>query len=333
MNRHPTIRGSWQTYVFPQLLRNIELVPADGGFYKTGAYYAGLPGVIEGIGMGLDRIPFAPLGAIGVATKGVVRIEPKLKIRKLYFALFDELKHIAAPVKRTMRYSSTEIGETHAIMNDACLASLLSENVEKFDEMRENLPPWTYAVCCSGRDEEWVGIEEKTLSDISSGFRFEFSSELPGVDGAGDELLMDFERPSRVARVYGYMPHNRIEFYSRLVNIPRYDEIIRKIASKDGYDGPIGVFILPLEQARTCYVEYDLYFDPKDGEHVERMKRILSQAYPELIENGAFFTRSDYPIINEKLREKAPDYYRFMDRFCSILDPDRVFNPRYGRLS
>jgi len=334
LNRHPTIRGSWQTYVFPQLLRNIELVTSSGEFYKTGGYHVGLPGVIEAIGMGLDRIPFAPFGSLGVATKGIVRIEPKPKIRKLYFALFGELERVITPVKRTLRYSAREIGEVHAIMNNVCLASLLSDSSGEFGKMKEVLPPWTYAVCSSGPDEEWCGIEEKHLSEISSGFRFAFSPELPGVDGAGDELLKEFERPSRIGRAYEYMPHNRIEFYSVLAHIPKYDKAIRSVVTEHGYDRPIGIFILPLEQARTCYVEYDLYFDPGDGEQVERMKRLLSQAYPKLIEEGAFFTRSDYPIINEKLREKAPDHYKLTDRFADIFDPKNIFNYRnYRRVS
>ena len=324
LNRHPTIRGSWQTYVFPSLLRNIELVRADGEVYETGGYHVGLKTVIEAVGMGLDRIPFAPLGAIGVATRGVVRIEPKPKIRKLYFAWFDEFGHLIPHVKRTMRYSATEIGETHTIMNDTCLASLLSDTKEKFDRMKDALPPWIYAICYSGPDEEWVGIQEKHLSEISSGLGFVFSPELPGAPGAGDELLEEFERPSRVGRVYEYMPHNRVEFYSRLAYIPKYDKIIRDVLSEHGYDMPIGVFILPLEQARTCYVEYDLYFNPADEKEVEKMRRMLDQVYRKLIGEGAFFTKSDYPVISEELRKKAPDYYKMMRRIVGTFDPNNV---------
>ena len=329
-NKNPSYRGSWQgLYSYPMLLPTIEVVTADGGVLESGGLFAGMP-TISGVGMGLDRVPYGNLGTNGVMTKGAAIVELKPKVRKILFAKFDEYEDAAKTASRVLRYSSTEIGETHVLMNKFSLAHLLSESQERYDIAKRQLPPWTYALCISGPDEEWVEIQEKHLAEIAEEQRIEFVPEISGAKEAGAELLDEFVMPSRVARTYEYAPHNRVEFNTVFSRIPRYDKIIRDVASGKSFERPLGVFILPIEQGRTCYVDYDLYFDPSDKKEVGVMREMLKEIYPKLIDAGASFQRSDYPLINEKLREKAPGYYAFMDKFKEMLDPSNIFNP--GRL-
>jgi len=109
-NKHPSFRSSWQgLYNFPMLIPSVELVTADGEEFKSGAFYAGM-GTVTAVGMGLDRIPHGCLGTSGIITKGVVVMEKKPKIRKIFFAPFDEFVDAAETAKRVLRYSSKEIG-------------------------------------------------------------------------------------------------------------------------------------------------------------------------------------------------------------------------------
>lgn len=326
-NKHPSFRSSWQgLFNFPMYMPTVELVTADGEEFRSGGSHAGT-GTFTAMGMGLDRIPLGSLGTSGIITKGVVILERKPKIRKIFFARFDEFEGVAEATTRVLRFSSKEIGETHVVMNNFCLASLLSDSYERFDSMGKTLPPWTYIICISGPDDKWVEIQEKHLTEIAEELRIEFVSELSEAREAGNELLDEFTMPYRVGRVYEYAPHNRVEFYTTFSRIPRYDRIIRDVLSKRKYNRPLGIFILPIEQARTCYIEYDLYFDPSKEEEVMMIRDMLNEIYPKLIDTGAFFVRSDYPVINEKLRERGADYYELMDEVKKIFDPNNIFNP------
>jgi FAD/FMN-containing dehydrogenase len=324
VNKHPSWRSSWQgLYSFPLLLPTVELVTADGQEFRSGAFASGI-GTISAVGMGLDRLPLGSLGTSGVMTKAVVILEKQPAIRRLYFCRFDELEDAVNAAKRLLRYSSMEIGEAHAIMNDVCLAGLLAESRERFDITRRQLPAWTYAVCVSGPDEEWVEIQEKHLRQVGAGLRNEFVTELSGVKDAGAELLDEMIMPTRIERLGEYLPHTRLEFHTTSSRIPRYDGLIREALAAGGREQKPGVFVLPIEQARTHYVEYDLFLDP---EQPEEMRSILEALYPALLDAGAGFARSDYPLLNRLLRERAPEYYGLMDRLKEQFDPDNVFNP------
>ncbi|MBU1672705.1 MAG: FAD-binding oxidoreductase [Actinobacteria bacterium] len=328
-NNHPTFRSSWQgNYNFPMIIPTVQLVTAGGSVIESGGFHTGAM-TISSTGMGLDRIPYGSLGTGGIITAAAVLFERKPRIRKIAFARFEELADACAASKRLLRYSSKEIGETHLILDGVCMSSLLSGSRAEFESAKKRLDGWTYVVCFSGDDEEWISIQEKHLGEVADELRFEFTGEL-GRFEAAPMLLKELQMPERVGEVHGYAPHNRLEFYTVFSRIPRYDGIIRAALRAHGFEKQPGVFVLPIEQARTCYVEYDIFFDPGDPGEVSRLRATLEELYPKLFAAGAFFARSDYPLINDLMREAAPGYYELVDEIKEILDPDNIFNA--GRL-
>jgi len=88
----------------------------------------------------------------------------------------------------------------------------------------------------------------------------------------------------------------------------------------------IGMYIQPIQQGRSCHMEFNLTFNPENNFEVARVKKTFQQASKALMLKGAFFSRP-YGIWSELIHNQCAENVIALRRVKQIFDPNNVMNP------
>ena len=107
----------------------------------------------------------------------------------------------------------------------------------------------------------------------------------------------------------------------------QFIEIMHRVACETGFPATsVGTYIQPIQQGRSCHLEFDLAFDPDDEMEVARTKRTLEQASKALMHKGAFFSRP-YGMWAEMISNQYAENVIALRKVKRIFDPNNVMNP------
>jgi len=327
-NRNVLFSSAKHGYTGDWVILSHEIILPTGEILRTGNLTLPNSGgtMPHSHGSDLGRILMGSLGTTGIVTKVTIKIKDEPEERKIFFLTSENLAELLKAVKSILRYSPIEIGEEHITMNKLCLASLLASNSKDFDNLNNMLPTWVHILALTGK-KDWVDCQEKDLMDAAQPTALKPTAELEGIEKAPEEFSDEFSNPMRIERTFQYLPYNHIEFYTAPSKIHEFEEGIRTITSKTGYSKDLGICIVPIEQSRTYYVEYDLYFDPSNTEEMNQVKETYKLAYTYLINNGALInTPHDY-FVAEQLYSKMQVYYETMLKIKKLIDPNDIMHP------
>jgi FAD/FMN-containing dehydrogenase len=316
-----------------------EVVFGTGDMFRTGA--AAGPGTLEEqwesgqaqkspVGPGpsdLFRVVQGAQGTLGILTWATVRLELLPSVRRLFMVGCKKVDELIDFVYRLQRL---KLGDECLILDRLNLASILEPEARSIKKCRSALPPYILIFVIAGYErlpEERVAYQTKDMAQIAERYGVHPVETLPGVDPR--KLLQALGEPSTEPYwKLRYKGNNaEIFFLTTLDRIPQFIEIMHRVARETGFpETSIGTYIQPVQQGRSCHVEFDLAFNPDDEMEVARTKRTLEQASKALMHQGAFFSRP-YGMWSDMVSNQYAENVIAMRKVKRIFDPNNVMNP------
>jgi FAD/FMN-containing dehydrogenase len=316
-----------------------EIVFGTGDLFRTGA--AAGPGTLEEqwesgqaqkspVGPGptdFARIVQGSQGTMGIVTWATVRLELLPSIQELFMVGCDDVDEIIDFIYRLQRI---KLGDECLVLDRHNLASLLEQETGAIERLRTILPPYVLILVVAGYDrlpEERVEYQTKDILETAQGYGIQPVKSLPGVDSG--KLLDALNKPS--AEPYWKLRYRGnsadIFFLTTLDRSPEFIKVMYEIAGETGFpDSSIGTYIQPIQQGRSCHVEFNLAFNPEISAEVARTKTTFEQASKALMLKGAFFSRP-YGTWAEMAHNQYAENIIALRKIKGIFDHNNIMNP------
>jgi len=338
LEREPVTSPKYQWNLL-EPLRSLEIVWGNGDRLWSGAgafcgekeedWQQGLVPV-HGPGPGqLDYYKFvsAAQGSMGIVTWASVKCEVFAEYRKLFFVPAETLEDV---IDFTYKLLKFRFGDELFILNDGCLATILSNEPDEVQSLKDTLPSWVVIVGITGGHilpRERGEAQENDIRDMAqqSGLKM-----VPAIEGCrGSELLELLLEPSQEPywRLRYKGGSQEIFFLTTLDKTPGYVTTMVSAANDHQYPAPdIGVYIQPVHQGVGCHCEFILPFDRKNRAEVVRTQELFRDASLRLHRQGAFFSRP-YGIWADMVYNADARTTIAMRKVKEIFDPNNVMNP------
>lgn len=328
-------------YEYAEPLLSMEVVWPNGTLFRTGS--ASAPtfpnSFVEGVNpegpgtMDFYRLIQGAQGTMGIVTWAIVKTEYLSPMNKFFFFPFDRMEDAVKPAYALLR---RKIGYDCFLMNRLDIALICAENYpEDFDVSMKHLPPWTLVLALRGprrRPEERIRYEENAINDICRKFNgMRYMNSLPGSPHAAIRLTEILRQPWPDKGLY--WKHRLagncqdLMFITKLSKVPEFISIMMETAGNRNFPaGNIGIYLQPIEGARVCHVEFNLFYDPDDEKEKAQVQALHDEAARAMLARGALFTRP-YGTLPEMVYERAAGYTATLKRLKKIFDENNIMNP------
>lgn len=337
-------------------IQTLRIVLPSGDRFTTGNQ------AIEGaphsspIGPGLNfyRLFMCAQGTLGIVYQMNVRLLPLSKAQKVFFSAFDNVTDAINAIKRIQRQ---ELGLECFLLNNFDLATLIVDEEpsdteslkrgqyigitgakpwsqaqrQRFEALRQTLPPWTLVLTIVGfarHPEEKVEYQELDLRDLAAETGFEIKPSLGGTAGLDKIIEDEMVLPWRMQKRFGYKGScHGLMFHATGDSVPKIEDALYQVAAKYRYSsGDIGIYVQPVERARSFYCIFDLHCDPTNDGDIQRVKALFNEASETLVNTGAFFDRPYGPWAQIMYQRDAA-YAEYLRKIKAQLDPNNIMNP------
>ena len=320
----------------------IEVVFGTGDLFRTGA--AAGPGTLEEqwesgqaqkspLGPGpsdLHRVIQGAQGTLGILTWATVRLELLPTIQELFMVGCEKVDEIIDYVYWMQRL---KLGDECLVLDRLNLASILEHDAQAIDELSSTLPPYILIFVVAGYDrfpEERVDYQTKDLMDIAQRCGVHPATALPGVHSTKLLQALSESCPEPYWKLRYKGNSADIFFLTTLNRSPEFIKVMHEAASMTGFPATsISTYIQPIQQGRSCHVEFNLAFDPDSTAEVARAKETFEHASKALMNQGAFFSRP-YGTWPDMIRSQYAENVIALRKVKRIFDHNNVMNP--GRL-
>jgi hypothetical protein len=316
-----------------------EVVFGTGDLFRTGA--AAGPGTLEEqwesgqaqkspLGPGpsdLHRVIQGAQGTLGILTWATVRLELLPSIQELFMVGCEKVDEIIDYVYRMQRL---KLGDECLVLDRLNLASILEQDAEAIEKLCTELPPYVLIYVVAGYDrfpENRVDYQTKDLNEVAQRYDVHPTTALPGVNSS--KLLQALSEPcSDPYWKLRYKGNSAdIFFLTTLDCSPKFIEVMHEAASMTGFPTTnVGTYIQPIQQGRSCHMEFNLAFDPNSTAEVARAKETFEHASKALMNEGAFFSRP-YGTWPEMIRNQYAENVIALRKVKRIFDHNNVMNP------
>jgi FAD/FMN-containing dehydrogenase len=339
LEREPPLIPKYQFDNVDPLL-TLEVIYGTGDEFRTGS--ASGPGDLDHLKS--DKVnPWGPgpadyhrflsdaQGTMGIVTWAVIKAEILPSIQKFFFIPSSDPGKAVALINALIR---KRVIDECLILNNVNLAAILAEDPGyEYEELRDNLPPWTTIVCISGykrRADERVEIQEKYLKQICDKLALKPNVQLPEAKGKEKnipELLSNCytDEPYWKLRVKGSC--HSIFFLSPMSRVGEYPLLMSDIALKHSHHiSDIGCYIQPIVQGRGCHCEFNLFCDDSITKEATAVQELFLDASSIFMKSGAFFSRP-YAQWAEMVYSQYPEEVAALRKLKGIFDPNNILNP------
>lgn len=283
--------------------------------------------------MSYDTFLYGAQGTMGVVTWGVVEIEDKPTMSKVFFIPATNLEQLVEPAYQILRAG---ICSECLILNDVNLAAILATKPEQLPRLRAALPSWTLVLvqrALSRRPEEKMAYQADALRQMMSNtFRsLDLWETLPGV-AAAEKVLPDMLRkPWPKEKTYWKHAYRGgcedLQFMTTLERMVWYPPEIDAVAAEYQYGtADVGVYIQPVQDGHACQMEFSFFYDPGDAAEKMVIRELRRQATSAVMAKGAYVTRP-YPVVADLVYQKYGEYAALLKRFKKHFDPNGILNP------
>jgi hypothetical protein len=338
LEREPVMSPRYQWNLL-EPLRSLEIVWGNGDkFYSGSGTFRGekeedwqegkVP--LQGPGPGqLDYYKFvsAAQGSMGIVTWASVKCEVFPEFRKLFFVPADRLDDLLDLTYRLLKF---RLGDELFIVNNTCLATILSDGPDEVVSLRDTLPSWTVVVGITGGHifpREKVEAQENDIRDIAQQFALKM---VPAISGCrGGELLELILKPS--TEPYWKLQYKggvqELFFLTNLDKTPGYVATMLLAANEHRVPASdIGVYIQPVHQGVGCHCEFILPFNRKNEAEVLGTRELFRDASLRLFNQKAFFSRP-YGIWARLVYNADAQTAIVTRKIKGVFDPNNVMNP------
>jgi FAD/FMN-containing dehydrogenase len=338
LEREPVMSPKYQWNLL-EPLRSLEIVWGNGDKLWSGSgafrgekeedWQKGLVPV-QGPGPGqLDFYKFvsAAQGSMGIVTWASVKCEVFPEFRKLFFIPAEKLDDL---IDFTYKLLKFRFGDELFIVNNTCLATIISDGPDEVVSLRDTLPSWTVVVGITGGHilpREKVQAQENDIRDIAQQFGLRM---MPAIQSCrGGELLELLLKPS--TEPYWKLRYKgglqEVFFLTTLGRTPGYVTTMYSVANEQQYPAPdIGVYIQPAHQGVGCHCEFILPFNRKNRAEMLKTQELFRDASLRLFRQEAFFSRP-YGIWADMVYNADAGTTIVTRKIKEIFDPNKVMNP------
>ncbi len=328
-------------YEYNEPLMSMEVVWPDGSIFRTGSASApNFPDTfVEGTNpMGPGTLDFFRLlqgaqGTMGIVTWAMVKTEYRSSKSKTFFICFDQIEKAIEPLYRIQR---RKIGYECLLMDSLNLACIISRDGFKgIEALKESIPRWIIVLVLRGarrRPEEKFAYEEEALRETSADFPgMALGDSLPGISDSAEYMAKILRGPWLGGNPYWKHRYQggcqEIFFITKMSRISEFYDMVISIAGRNDFSiSKVGCYVQPIDNGRSCHMEFDLFYNPEDGKEIDRVNRLMNEASEVLWNHGALFTRP-YGILSDIVYRRSADYTSVLRKVKSIFDPRNILNP------
>jgi hypothetical protein len=267
-------------------------------------------------------------GTMGIITWATLKCRPLSKLNRTFMIPCETLEPL---IDLTYQLTKVRLCDNCVILNDLNLASLLSQNAEDIQELRDGMPKWILVVSFEGfgeLPEEKVYYQEADFREmiLKSG-SLKPVSIIQGITGqdVAELLSRPSEEPYWKLRLRGAV--SDIFFLTTLGRTPVFVEKMSTLSQSRRFPlENIGVYIQMVVQGTSAHCEFNLYHDPANAGEVERVKSLTVEGAAELANHGAFFSRPYGPWAKIAYN-RAVETTIVQRKIKNIFDPNNILNP------
>jgi FAD/FMN-containing dehydrogenase len=337
-------------------IQTLRVVMPSGDSFTTGnPALEGAPHSSP-IGPGLDfyRLFMCAQGTLGIVYQMNVRLIPLPKVQKVFFSEFENVTDAINAIRRIQRM---ELGLECFVLNNFNLATLIVDEEpsdtdslkkgqyvgitgakswspnqqQRFDTLRHALPPWTMVVTIPAwarYPEEKVEYQELDLRDLASETGFEIKPSVGGIVGLSTIIEEEMIAPWRMQKKFGYKGTcHGLMFHATGASVQKIEDALCQLAAKYRYSsGDIGIYVQPVERARSFYCIFDLHCNSTNEGEVQKVKALFNEASKTLVNLGAFYDRPYGPWADAMYQRDAT-YAEYLRKIKAQLDPNNIMNP------
>ncbi|MFH1349645.1 MAG: FAD-binding oxidoreductase [Pseudomonadota bacterium] len=328
-------------YEYGEPLTSMEVVWPNGTVFRTGS--ASAPGFPKSLAEGANpqgpgvmdfyRLLQGSQGTMGIVTWAILKAEYRSPHSRLFFIPFDRIEEAIAPLYAIQR---RKIGYECFLMNRLNMALILAENYpDDFEICMKNFPAWTLVLALRGgrrQPEGKLQYEENALKRVCKEFNgLQALRALPGSPHSGALLANLLRMPWPDEKAYWkhrYQGNSRdLFFITKLSRVSEFLPTMERLAGKTNFSvDTVGVYIQPIENARACHVEFNIYYNPEDTANAAAANRLYDEAAKAMLGQGAFFTRP-YGPLSDLVYDKATAYTAMLKKVKGIFDPNNILSP------
>lgn len=329
-------RDHWE-YQDPLLCT--EVVYGSGDLFRTGS--AAGPGTIEEQwelgramirGLGPTQTDFAKLiqaaqGTMGIVTWATIKCRRLPQLSKCFLIHSDNLRLIIDLVYKILW---KRIGNHLVILNNHNLASILSDNEEKKNSLRDQLSTWLLIFNIEGTGllpEDRVAWQEAAFMQESQKIGLNPKTEIGEVKV--DEVMRVLERPSLDPywKIRYHDGNHDIFFLTTLDRTTSFIDQMNILADSVKYPiRDIGIYLQPTIQGTNCHCEFNLNYDQQDSLAVNKIKALDREASKIIGNMGGFFSRP-YGPWGKRVFNRDPASVNALKKVKKIFDPNGIMNP------
>ncbi len=319
-----------------------EVIFGSGDIFRTGS--AAGPGNLRqqweaGLAqknpMGPAQTDFARIlqgsqGSMGVVTWATVKLEVLPTLHRFFFATERRLERLVEFTYRAMR---PRLGDEFFILNGVSLACAIGSRRKEIEDLIGKMPPYVLVFAVAGygvAPRERVDFQLHDLRVHAQASGVVLRPEVPGLSGkrARDHFCSPCEGVYWKERLVGGWQD--LFFLTTLDRVGSFIKLVEDKTRERSFPlERVGVYIQPVQQGRSCHLEFTFFHDPADLQEVSRVGALMDDAAMACAEAGAFFSRPYGPWA-ALAYARCPDSVAALRKVKAMLDPRGVMNR--GRL-
>jgi len=313
-----------------QCILNMQIVIPNGMTVNTGSasWCKDRPSFLPTSpisGPDLSRVFSGSQGTLGIVSDLIIKAKYLPEIKRVVFIPFEKIEDIIDVIYQIQYYDK---GREFLGISQKNLALVLREDGADIDKFRKSIPPWLIVMGIEADSEEKYQIDLADLKDFGAPFQEDYS-----VNGKNlaEIFLKEFELPDKLNN-FRYFRGKclHIPFYVNLNEISNFNQIAENLAKLYNYPlEDLYGYLMPVEQAHTCYYDFTIYYDRNDKENSEQMKQLYLELSEAIIDNGGIIDRP-YGPWTKMIFSRNTAYYEFWRQVKQLIDPHEIMNP--GRL-
>jgi FAD/FMN-containing dehydrogenase len=223
-----------------------------------------------------------------------------------------------------------KLGDECLVLDRLNLSAILEKEPKAIEEMSSTLPHYILICVVAGYDrfpEERLDYQTKDIMEIAQRYGLNLAKTLPGVNSRKLLQALGEPCPEPFWKLRYKGSSADIFFLTTLDRSPEYINVMHEKACETGFPiADIGMYIQPIQQGRSCHMEFNLTFNPGNKSEVARVQRTFEQASKALMLKGAFFSRP-YGTWAELIHNQCVENVIALRKVKQIFDPNNVMNP------
>ncbi|MEW5946941.1 MAG: FAD-binding oxidoreductase [bacterium] len=319
---------------------NMTVVLPDGDILKTGS--GACPGAgsvnVGGPGPELGGMFESSYGMFGVVTEMTVQLYhwPRYEYFTGITDGHEDLETVLEIMRELMR---EDITEELFLFQDAYLAIGAAENNDGAEVLKKYAPRNALILYLAGWTEEEVEIKKRQLD------RFVKRLDLTYLPDAFMEMYDKALDARKCLKITQYTPRaERLRgsflifwFNTTLGNLPPIARLYQRMikeeladtdprSSRDPFPRECpAIYVQPVEFARYCGVEMDVFWSPEDPESVKRTLPLAPAFIEAVLDLGGWYERTLHFGVWQSPR--LGTYFPLLCEMKAKLDPGNIMNP------